>query len=170
MRLAPHLLQTVALALGGFGIHGRLSEAGVEHLPLALHRGLGHMLGTTQMDRDITGFGGQIEGFEIEAWLKTGSGPDQGAVASRNHAQLTRCSIGPCHRDAHCKIGALVGMTTQAAVLMPRDIRDSLYDTNGLDQSPHPSAGLSGALAMVKSGDRSDALEASFIDERGAGG
>lgn len=85
MGLGAHGVEPLPIALSGIGIHGALSESGVENLARLGPRRLAHVQGAAQVQSYVARSCRQIEGFEIQPGLYARSPLHQGAMRSRHH-------------------------------------------------------------------------------------
>ena len=122
------------------GRHGPLAEARVEHLARAASRAAGLMC-WVQLRCTVTSpvRVGRSTACEVESRLDAGRRPDQCPVGAGHDAQLARLRVGTGHRDADGERAALVGVATQAAVLVPGNVRDALHDADRLGRARRPA-------------------------------
>ena len=90
---APHGAQAGAVGCCQVGIRRDLMEAGVEDLACAFDGRLAHVLGAAQVNRHVSGSGGEVDGLEVEPRLETGCGPYQSSMRARYDAELARFRI-----------------------------------------------------------------------------
>ena len=90
------------------------------------------MLGTAEVHRHVAGPGWQVDGLELQPGLDAWGRPYQSSVRAGHDAQHAGIGVRTSQRDADGERATLVGVTAQAAVLVPGDIGDTIHHTDRL--------------------------------------
>ena len=141
-------------------------EVRVHHPALSLDRRVAHVQGARAVDRDVTGPGrerdlGQTPGAAEEGGLH------ERTVGARHDGELAGTLVGPRHGDPDREAAAAVGVTAEAAVLVPGDVGDAFDDTDRLDEGLDGVALGAEAVALV--GESPDPQEAVVGQQRRGG-
>ena len=80
--------------------------------------------------------------------------PHQGPVGPGHDLELPRDPVGAGHRDAGGQAAAVVAVSAERAVLVPRDVRDALVTPMGLNSASMRLASASPAVPVA--GERGD--------------
>ena len=154
------------LQRGAFGVGApcREPEPGVHDPALALDRWHRLVQRARQVHGDVTGTRGQRDRRQVGAALVVQRRPHERAVRTRHHAQLTRDRVGAADRDADGHAAAVVAVTTQRAVLVPRQVGDALHHVERLEEGLDAVA-FHGPVHVVIAGEVGEPLQPLVGDE-----
>src|SRR5262249_56119627 len=91
--------------------------------------------------------------------------PDERAVGPGTDGEVARYLVGTGHRDPDGEAAALVGVASEAAVLVPGHVRDAFDDTDRLEERLDTVV-APGTEDVTVSGDLGQAEEPPVCDQR----
>ena len=139
--LADDLVGPLAHPIDGARTRGRRivtgargqDEVGVHDATFPLDWRMAHVQSARAVNGDVAGAGRERDRRQPPGVSKEG-GLDEGPVGTGHDPELSRALVGAGDRDPNRQAAAARGMPPEAAVLVPRQVGNTLDDADGLDE------------------------------------